>query len=427
MVYGSLRCAPAPHLRSMKLCYTYSLLVGLVLAQAVPVDGQTVDRFADKAMMAKAQRLAHEYIMLDGHVDLPYRLKVKNFRYTKEYLGIPVESGEGDFDFRRARAGGLDAPFMSIYIPASLQGPNLYGGKALADSLINLVEGVVATNPTRFAIATHPDSVRAQFRRGLISLPMGMENGAPLAYPEDVEHFAKRGIRYVTLTHSKDNHICDSSYDTTQTWGGLSPYGSLILDELIEHEIMIDISHVSDSTAYQVLRRVKVPVIASHSSLRHFTPGFERNMPDSMVTLLGKNGGVIMINFGSTFVDGRVADGRRAVQEQAEAYLATRGLTFGDASAKPILDSLEKVTTMPFADIEIVADHIDRTVQLAGVDHVGFGSDFDGVGDSLPTGLKDVADYPNLIYVLLERGYSEEDIEKICGGNLLRVWEEVSR
>lgn len=411
----------------MKLSYT-SLAVALTaLAQAVKLDAQTTDRFADKALMAKAQRLAHEFIMFDGHVDLPYRLKVKNFRYTKEYLGIPVESGEGDFDFRRARAGGLDAPFMSVYIPASLQGVHGYGGKELADSLINLVEGVAKTNPTRFAVATHPDSVRAQFKRELISLPMGMENGAPLAYPEDVEHFAKRGIRYVTLTHSKDNHICDSSYDTTGTWGGLSPYGSLLLGELIKHKIMIDISHVSDSTAYQVLRRVDVPVIASHSSLRHFTPGFERNMSDSMVTLLGENGGVIMINFGSTFVDGQVADGRKALQEEAGAYLATRGLAFGDASAKPILDSLEKVMAMPFADIEIVADHIDRVVELAGVDHVGFGSDFDGVGDSLPTGLKDVEDYPNLIYVLLERGYSDGDIEKICGGNMLRVWGEVSR
>ncbi len=418
--------AKAKHLRWMNLRHATLFVVILVLAQALTVNGQTADRFADKALMAKAQRLAREYIMIDGHVDLPYRLKVKNFRYTKEYLGIPVESGDGDFDFRRARAGGLDAPFMSIYIPASLQGPNLYGGKELADSLINLVEGVVRTNPTRFALATHPDSVRAQFKRGLISLPMGLENGAPLAYPEDVEHFAQRGIRYVTLTHSKDNHICDSSYDTTRTWGGLSPYGSLILDELIEHKIMIDISHVSDSTFYQVLRRVGVPVIASHSSLRYFTPGFERNMTDSMVTLMGRNGGVIMINFGSTFLDGRVADERKALQDGAGAYLTTRGLTFGDASAKPILDSLEKVMVMPFADIEIVADHIDRVVELAGIDHVGFGSDFDGVGDSLPTGLKDVADYPNLIYVLLERGYSDEDIEKICGGNILRVWGAVS-
>lgn len=403
-----------------------TLLTLTVLAQAALCLAQAPQRFTDPALRARADSLARACILVDGHVDLPYRLKVKNFRYEKEFLGIPVESGEGDFDYVRARAGGLDAPFMSVYIPAARQGPNRYGGRALADSLIRLVEGVVAANPDKFAVATHPDSVRAQFERGVMSLPMGMENGAPLAYPEDVAYFAQRGVRYVTLTHSKDNHICDSSYDTTGTWGGLSPYGSLVLGELVRHGILIDISHVSDSTFYQVLRRVDVPVIASHSSLRYFTPGFERNMSDDMVARLKDNGGVVMINFGSTFVDGRVADEREALRERMEAYLASRGMTMGDASAKPVLDSLSAAEPMPFADVEIVADHIDRAVELAGIDHVGLGSDFDGVGDSLPTGLKDVSDYPNLVYVLLERGYTVEDLRKLLGGNVLRVWDAVA-
>ena len=405
---------------------TRAVLTLLVLAQAALCIGQGDGRFADPVLRARADSLARACITVDGHVDLPYRLKVENFRYTKEFLGIPVESGEGDFDYVRARVGGLDAPFMSVYIPASRQGPNGYGGRELADSLIRLVEGVAEANPDKFAVATHPDSVRAQFARGLLSLPIGMENGAPLAYPEDVAHFAARGVRYVTLTHSEDNHICDSSYDTTGTWGGLSPYGSLVLGELIRHGIMIDVSHVSDSTFYQVLRRVDVPVIASHSSLRYFTPGFERNMADEMVAMLADNGGVVMINFGSTFVDGRVAEERDALRERASSYLASRGLAMGDASAKPVLDSLAAVLPMPFADVEIVADHIDRAVALAGIDHVGLGSDFDGVGDSLPTGLKDVSDYPNLIYVLLERGYSGEAIRKILGENVLRVWDAVA-
>ena len=397
--------------------FALSAAVVPALAQDAP------GRFADRRLVALADSLAQACILVDGHVDLPYRLKVKDFRYTKEFLGIPVESGEGDFDYVRARAGGLDAPFMSVYIPAAEQGPNRYGGRALADSLISLVEGVAEANPDKFAVATHPDSVRAQFARGVMSLPMGMENGAPLAYPEDVAHFAERGIRYVTLTHSKDNHICDSSYDTTGTWGGLSPYGSLILGELVAHGIMIDISHVSDSTFYQVLRRVDVPVIASHSSLRHFTPGFERNMSDAMVAMLRDNGGVVMINFGSTFVDGRVADERQVYRDRVMAHLAARGLAYGDEDARAVIDSIEAADPLPFADVEIVADHIDRAVMLAGVDHVGLGSDFDGVGDSLPTGLKDVSDYPNLIYVLLDRGYSGEDIRKLLGENLLRVWD----
>ena len=403
-----------------------NILALLVLAQALPTYGQDGNRFTDPRLRARADSLGKACILVDGHVDLPYRLKVENFRYAKEFLGIPVASGEGDFDYVRAREGGLDAPFMSVYIPAAQQGPNLYGGRALADSLIRLVEGVAATSPDKFAVATHPDSVRAQFARGVMSLPMGMENGAPLAYPEDVAYFAARGIRYVTLTHSKDNHICDSSYDTTGTWGGLSPYGSLVLGELIRHGIIIDISHVSDSTFYQVLRRVDVPVIASHSSLRHFTPGFERNMSDSMVTLLRDNGGVVMVNFGSTFVDGRVADERAAYRERVTALLDARGLSYGDEGASAVIDSIEAAEPLAFADVEIVADHIERAVSLAGIDYVGLGSDFDGVGDSLPTGLKDVSDYPNLIYVLLERGFSDEDIRKVLGGNVLRVWDEVA-
>lgn len=377
-------------------------------------------------LRARADSLARAAILVDGHVDLPYRLKVAGFRFAKEYTGIALDSGdEGDFDYRRARAGGLDAPFMSIYIPSAEQGPNLYGGRALADSLIDMVENVAEVNP-EFAIATHPDSVRAQFARGVMSLPLGMENGAPLAYPADVDHFARRGIRYVTLTHARDNHIADSSYDTTGTWGGLSPYGVLLLDELVDHGIMIDISHVSDSAAYQVLRRVDVPVIASHSSLRHFTPDFERNMPDSMLPLLAANGGVVMINFGSTFLDGEVAAERSRIREAWGGVLEARGVAFDDAAAKPILDSLAEVTELPFADVELVADHIDRAVRLAGAEHVGFGSDYDGVGDSLPTGLKDVSDYPNLIAVLLARGYSAGEIAGFMGGNLLRVWDAVA-
>ena len=373
-----------------------------------------------------ADSLAQALILVDGHIDLPYRLKVKNFRFTREYLSIPLESGQGEFDWVRAKEGGLNAPFMSIYIPAAEQDPKRgFGGKALADSLIDLVEGVVDLHPRHFAMASHPDSVRAQFARGLVSLPMGMENGAPLAYPEDVAHFAERGIRYITLTHSKDNHICDSSYDSTRTWNGLSPYGVLLLEELSRHGMMIDISHVSDSAFYQVLRYSPVPVIASHSSLRHYTPGFERNMSDEMLPALARNGGVIMINFGSSFLDGEVTRERKATAERWQQVLKTRGLDSDTPEGKAVLDSLAIHDPMAFADVQTVADHIERAVRLAGIDHVGLGSDYDGVGDSLPTGLKDVSDYPNLLYVLLQRGFSVEDLRKICGENLLRVWDSV--
>lgn len=376
----------------------------------------------DPVLNAQAQELAQRFIITDGHVDLPFRLKVKNFQLEREYVGIPVESADGDFDFVRARQGGLDAPFMSIYIPATYE-PT--GAKALADSLINMVNWIAENNSDRFVVTKSPKEVNVAKAAAKIALPMGMENGSPISEISDVAYFKKRGISYITLTHSKVNQICDSSYDTTRTWNGLSPFGYQVVDEMTKQGIMIDISHVSDSTFWDVVRVSPVPVIASHSSARKFTPGFERNMADDMIREMKTNNGVIMINFGSTFLDGEVAVKRRESQAKLLALLEKEGLGFRDEAAKPIIEKFRKTNPVAFADITTVADHIDHVVKLAGIDHVGLGSDFDGVGDSLPTGLKDVSDYPNLLYVLLQRGYTESDIEKICSGNLFRVWNEV--
>jgi membrane dipeptidase len=189
--------------------------------------------------------------------------------------------------------------------------------------------------------------------------------------------------------------------------------------------IMIDISHVSDQTFYQVMKLTKVPVIASHSSCRKFTPGFERNMDDDMIKALGKNGGVIQINFGSTFLDGKVQEYQNKKREELMLLLEKQGLKNRDEEAKPIIAAFQKENPNLFADVKTVADHIDHVVALAGIDHVGLGSDFDGVGDSLPTGLKDVSQYPNLIAELLRRGYSDADIAKICYKNVFRVWKSV--
>lgn len=375
-------------------------------------------------MMEKAQKLAHQYIITDGHVDLPYRLKVQNFRLEKEYIGIPIETDKGDFDYKRAKDGGLDAPFMSIYIPARYQEEG--GAKELADSLINMVEYIAQENNDYFAIAKSPEDVKNIVKAGKIALPMGMENGAPVADdPQLVKYFRQRGISYITLTHSKDNKICDSSYDTTGTHGGLSDYGKVIVRKMQEAGMMIDISHVSDNTFHQVIDMVQVPVIASHSSARKFTPGFERNMADDMIRKMKDNGGVIMVNFGSSFLDGNVRKIQDEQRAQLRAIFQEKGVEFGSPKADEIIEEFRKDNPSVYADVEIVADHIDHIVELAGIDHVGFGSDFDGVGDSLPTGLKDVSAYPNLIRVLLERGYTDNDIEKICSGNLFRVWSKV--
>jgi membrane dipeptidase len=340
-------------------------------------------------------------------------------------MGIPVSTTEGDFDYERAKKGGLDAPFMSIYIPSSyqLQPDN---GKALADSLINMISSIAEQIPDKFSLANSASEVDANFKAGKISLPMGMENGAPIGNDlANIKYFYDRGIRYITLTHGKDNQICDSSYDTTRTWNGLSPFGEQVVKEMNRVGIMVDISHVSDSTFYDVIKLTNIPVIASHSSCRAFTPGFQRNMNDDMIKKLGENGGVIQINFGSAFLDSTVRAGNENNRKKLQAILEEKNLKMSDSLAKPVIEQFRKDNPSLYADVKIVADHIDHVVKLAGINHVGIGSDYDGVGDSLPTGLKDVSQYPNLIYELLKRGYTEEDIAKVCYKNVWRVWNAV--
>ncbi len=386
--------------------------------------GEKENTPSDDELRAQATELAHKFILTDGHVDLPYRLKIKNFRLEKEFMGIPVSTTEGDFDYERAKKGGLDAPFMSIYIPSryQLQPDN---GKPLADSLISMIEGIVTAHPDKFALAGSPQEIQKNFAAGKISLPLGMENGAPLGDDlKNVKYFYDRGIRYITLTHAKDNKICDSSYDTTRTWNGLSPFGEEVVREMNRVGIMVDISHVSDSTFYDVMRITDVPVIASHSSCRFYTPGFQRNMSDDMIKALGKNGGVIQINFGASFLDS-LARVNSKLLDSLENVLESKGLTSRDTAAQSIIDDFAKNHNELYSDVERVADHIDHVVKLIGIDHVGIGSDYDGVGDSLPVGLKDVSDYPNLIFVLLKRSYTAEDIEKICSKNVFRVWNKV--
>ena len=190
---------------------------------------------------------------------------------------------------------------------------------------------------------------------------------------------------------------------------------------------MVDISHVSDNTFYQVMELTKAPCIASHSSARKFTPDFERNMNDDMIKELAKNGGVIQINFGSTFLDGEIAKQRNGLRGKLMEVLKEGGLKYTDEAAKPVIEKFQKDNPALFSDVQKVADHIDHVVKLTSVDHVGFGSDYDGVGDSLPTGLKDVSQFPNLLYELLKRGYTEEDIAKICYQNVFRVWSQVEQ
>ena len=378
------------------------------------------DVVSDAKLHLRAKELADSLIILDGHIDLPDLLKEKKYKAGIDSPDTLISTGKGEFDFTRAKQGGLDAPFMSIYIPIEYQSkPD--NGKELADSLINTVVAITKALPDQFALANTPADVEANTAAGKISLPMGMENGAPIGNDlKNLKYFYDRGIRYITLAHNKDNQICDASRDTSHTHNGLSPYGKQVVSEMNRLGIMVDISHVDDSTFYQVMELSKAPAIASHSSCRRFSPTMMRDLTDDMIRKLGEKDGVILINFFTMFLDST------AVRYSSElgALLKEKNLKETDSLAKPVIEEFKKTHPNP-TNIETVANHIDNVVNIAGIDHVGFGSDYDGVSGSLPVGLEDVSKYPDLIYTLLKRGYSEEDIAKICYKNAFRVWNKV--
>ena len=369
----------------------------------------------DQMLRTKANELAQKFIITDGHIDLPWRL------HKNGYEDISIRTPGGDFDYVRAKQGGLDAPFMSIYVPATYQVTG--GAKEMALELMNSVKRITTDHPDKFEMAYSISDVERIFNEGKIALPMGMENGAPIEGDLDnIQFFFDEGIRYITLTHSEDNDICDSSYNLGErTHKGLSDFGKEVVLEMNRVGIMVDISHVSDDAFYQIMDVTQVPAIASHSSARHFTPGFERNMSDDMIKRLAENGGVIQINFGSSFVTQESQDKRKKNSEDVSAFAKENNLESDDPRVKEFAKKVA-IDNPVFCDVTDVADHFDHVVKLVGIDHVAFGSDYDGVGDTLPYGLKDASTFPNLIYHLLKRGYSEEDIEKICYKNIWRVW-----
>jgi len=391
----------------------------LVLAacgQEAPQNSTTQDVVQD--VPPTANEIAQNSIIIDTHIDVPYRLHAA-------WEDVSVATAGGDFDYPRAVAGGLNAPFMSIYTPAGLEAEGK--SKEAAEELIDLVNRIVSESPDKFAIALSPDDIERQFAAGLISLPMGMENGSPIEGDlANVEHFFDRGIRYITLAHGLSNHISDSSYDDNKQWGGLSEFGVEVVAEMNRLGIMVDISHVSDEAFWDVMEVTTAPAIASHSSARFFTKGWERNIDDDMIVRLAENGGVVMINYGSAFLTQAAQDYGTKRREAYGAYLEENEIEDSDDSRKAFGDKYDmEVGTYPYATLDETLDHFDRVVELTSINHVGIGSDYDGVGDSLPIGLKDVSSYPALIEGLLGRGYSESDVKKILGGNLLRVWREI--
>ena len=337
--------------------------------------------------------IAQGSLIIDTHIDVPYKLKMQ-LEYNGSFEDIS-EKTSLNFDYPKSIKGGLNLPFFSIYLPASTEEERT--SFILANELIDMMDKIIEKNPEKFFFVDTSTYLGNLPGQNLIGIAYGMENGAAIEGKlENVEYFYNKGIRYITLTHSKSNHISDSSYDENKNWGGLSEFGKSLIPEMNRIGVIVDISHVSDDAFMQAIEISKTPVIASHSSLRHFTPGWERNVSDEMLIALAKNKGVIQINFGTAFLND--------VNDKNKSY---------------------DPNTYIHAEVTDVVDHIDHVVNVVGIDFVGIGSDYDGVGDTLPNGLKDASSYPNLIAELQNRGYSTTDIQKILGGNFVRVWREV--
>lgn len=363
-----------------------------------------------------SRKLAEDAIIVDTHIDAPTEL-------LKEWRDL-AEAQPREFDFPKARAGGLDVAFMSIYTsPGQDADGTAY---ATANRMIDAVEKLAGDNPDKFALLRSPRDVEALRRLGLVLLPLGMENGAPIG--DDlgkVKFFFDRGVRYITLAHSANNRIADSSYAADKRWQGLSPFGREVVAEMNRLGMMIDVSHLSDDAVAQSVELSRTPVVATHSAFRHFTPGFERNLSDELAKAIAAKGGVIQIPFGNAFVDPASA---AKTQAYFVAYAAFERDRVAGRTTRTVaeFDAEWDAAHPPLpVKIEAVLDQIDYGVKLVGIDHVGLGSDFDGVGGALPEGLKTVADFPNLVAGLQARGYGDNDIRKILGGNLLRVWRRV--
>ncbi|MCW8872636.1 MAG: dipeptidase [Xanthomonadales bacterium] len=360
---------------------------------------------------------AQKYLLVDTHIDVPERLE-------EHWEDVTRATQKGDFDYERARRGGLDVPFMSIYTPAESEAEGT--SFDLANRLVDRVEALVGRAPDKFMLVKTPREAELAHQRGLIGLAMGMENGAPIdGKLENLAFFRDRGISYITLAHSLSNHISDSSYDEKRQWNGLSPFGREVVSEMNRLGMMVDISHVSDEAFFQVLEISRVPVIASHSSARFFTPGWERNMSDEMIKALAAKGGVIMINFGSSFLTEEARQWYDRMSEARKSYLSRNGFDEHGSEAEVFQQDYRAAHPFPYANLDDLVAHFTHVIRLVGVAYVGIGSDFDGVGDSLPEGMKDVSFYPALVEKLLAKGHTAADIEAILGGNLLRVWRAV--
>jgi membrane dipeptidase len=367
----------------------------------------------------EARALHKSCLVVDGHNDLPWQFREKK---DLSFLTLDIARSQKGIqtDIPRLRAGGIGAQFWSAFVPASTRKD--HSAVRMTLEQIDVIHRMVKAYPNDFEFARTADDIVRIHKAGKIASLIGVEGGHSIDDSLGVLRcYYDLGVRYMTLTHSETLDWADSATDKPKS-NGLSPFGEEVVHEMNRLGMMVDISHVSADTMRHVLRVTRAPVIFSHSSAFALAD-HPRNVPDDVLKMMPKNGGVVMVNFYSGFIVPEAARMRRRMFEVARELKAK----FPDEKEfQAALDQYRKDNPIPRGTIHDVVDHIEHVIKVAGIDHVGLGSDFDGV-DSTPEGLEDVSKYPYITQELLNRGYKPDQIRKVLGENLLRVFREVEK
>jgi membrane dipeptidase len=362
----------------------------------------------------RLQHLLNTAILIDTHVDTPWYVVDENYDLGEEHTYYEA-------DIPRLRRGHVGAVFFGIAVEPQNFPPHLWIPRAL--ELIDAVHQQAQQHSRDLEIALTAEDVRRIHRVGKIAVLMGVEGGHMIQDSLPVlRDYYRLGVRYMTLTHFKTNDWADSGTDVA-AHNGLTAYGRDVVREMNRIGMMVDISHVSDKTFYDVLEVSRAPVIASHSSLRALCD-IPRNMSDDMVRALARKGGLVNINFNAAYLDRKTYDSFAAFRDQRDREIADMlGLNAGNSRRWELKRAIQQRyrAQLPKTGIDAALRMIDHAVKVAGADHVGFGSDFDGVSGMVPVGLEDVSKYPDLVNGLIAMGYADADIQKIMGENLLRV------
>ena len=377
---------------------------------------------------AKARAIHDSALIIDTHADTPQRFLDEGFD-----IGSTDPNDAGHISLDKARRGNLGAEFFSIWVDPQTNQGNF--AKHTFD-LIDSVYEQAARHPDRMMMAFSPADIERAHREHKLAALMGIEGGHSIeADMHLLRDYYRLGVRYMTLSWSNTNEWADSSGDINdpkvQHHNGLTDFGKQVVLEMNRLGMMVDISHVADKTFWDAIATTKAPVIASHSSARALVNA-PRNMTDDMLKAVAKNGGVVQANFFNGFIDENFRKAAEA-QSKDQAAAVQKYLDEMKAQGKPVnyieVDRIERewLAKLPRPPLSALIDHIDHIAKVAGIDHVGLGSDFDGVSGATPTGIDSAADLPKITQALLDRGYSAEDIKKILGGNLMRVFREVER